>query len=76
LAADPQCPSCGSVDTTVIGLEEGQLRLKCDGCLADWLEPNGPDLKPCESGQCNNWVPEGTGYCLQCQMAGWAVGKR
>jgi len=68
--SEPSCPSCGAIDTSVIGLEDGQLRYKCDSCLADWLEPNGPDLQQCENGDCPNWIPDGTVVCNTCRLAG------
>jgi transposase-like protein len=67
---EPQCPSCGGIDLTVMGLEEGSLRYKCDNCLGDFLFHDGPDLKLCENLNCSNWVPEGIKFCGECIWRG------
>ena len=34
---NPQCPSCGSGDCTVMGLEKEQIRYRCQHCLETFL---------------------------------------
>jgi len=67
---EPACPSCGSGDASVIGIEEGKIRYHCTLCLEDWLDGGGPDLKLCDSPDCRNWIPEGIAYCSHCVTRG------
>ena len=61
---DPKCPDCNNTnDFTVIGLEDGRIRLRCENCLHDHLAENGPSLVPCHLIVCSNWVEVGVGYC-------------
>lgn len=71
MIGDPACPSCGSGDCTVMGLEDGSIRYRCQHCLNDWLDA-GPDLKLCDTPDCENWVQEGIAYCTQCVRKGAA----
>ena len=66
---DQQCPACGTCDISVVGLEDGRLRVRCDTCLHDYLAETGPDLKPCNE-DCGAWVQEGIKVCGNCARMG------
>lgn len=45
---EPQCPSCGSGDCTVVGLEDSQIRFRCMHCAETWLDTRPDTYDPLE----------------------------